>query len=240
MATTQYTRKQIENRIDSQLADNSSQAITAADVRGVLKDYMTSSTYAPVLIYAGIIRDQSFQGSNTQPIVKDLYFNPDFFAKQSPSDPTNTYNIYQLSSISVPGAANGTNTYFPSGGNGTGLVISITVSSNVVTEMEILQAGAGYEEGDVLNLTVGGISLTITYNAAIRHSIVSTFDITTNTDQTYMNHKENNTIISATPLDGNITFRQNYISSVNTIVLDNASGTDVYKQHVQLYRVAGI
>ena len=161
----QYTRKEIENRIDSQLADNSSQAITAADVRGVLKDYMTSSMYAPALIYAGIIKHDEGSGTAVESI-KELYFNPDFFQKQSVLL-TNSLNIYQLSTT-VVAASDGEYTVSPSGGNGEGLVVKLTVSSNTATSMEILQAGGGYKEGDVLSFTVGGSSLTITYNAAIK------------------------------------------------------------------------
>ena len=236
----QYTREEIESRIDSQLADNSSQDITAADVRGVLKDYMTASMYSPVMIYSGIIKNAPF--GTTGDYVKELYFNPDYFETQNETSPTSSSNIYQLSSVSVPGAANGTSTYFPSGGNGQDLVISITVSANLITNMVILRQGAGYVVGDTLSVTVGGTSLTITYNGAIRHSSGSTFTMTTSLG---VSHKENNTIVSATPKDitiGNAEQLEmsSYISATNTIILKLEDDNDPKEQHVQLYRIAGI
>ena len=244
MAIKQYTKKLIENAIDQQLADNSSQAITAANVRSVVKDYMTSSMYAPVLIYSGIIKHDEGSGAAVESI-KELYFNPDFFQKQS-ALLTNTLNIYQLSATAVA-ASNNSYTVSPSRGSGEGLVVTLTVSNNVITAMEISQAGGGYKEGDVLTFTVGGSSLTITYNAAIRKTSGSTFNMTLNTDNTFMNHKINNTIVSATPMDfSNPTIQsfsvQNEVISLNTIVLKLDTGVTYaeHYQHVQLYRVAGI
>ena len=236
----QYTRKEIENRIDSQLADNSSQAITAADVRGVLKDYMTVSMYSPVMIYSGIIKNAP--SGTVGDYVKELYFNPDYFETQNETSPTSSSNIYQLSSTSVPGAANGTSTYFPTGGSGQDLAVSITVSANLITNMSISVQGAGYVVGDTLSLTVGGTNLTITYNGAIRHSSGSTFTMTTSLG---VSHKENNTIVSATPKDitiGNAEQLEmsSYISATNTIILKLEDDNDPKEQHVQLYRIAGI
>ena len=229
----QYTRKEIENRIDNQLADNSSQAITAADVRDVLKDYMTVSMYSPVMIYSGITGGD---------YIKELYFNADYFQTQNETSPTSSSNIYQLSAVSVPGATSGTSTYFPTGGDGQDLVVSITVSANLITSMSILVQGAGYVVGNTLSLTVGATSLTITYNGAIRHSSGSTFTMTTSLG---VSHKENNTIVSSTPR--NITIlgseqleMSSYISATNTIILKLEDNNDPRSQNVQLYRIAGI
>jgi hypothetical protein len=245
MAIKQYTKKLIENAIDQQLADNSSQAITAANVRSVVKDYMTSSMYAPVLIYSGIIKHDEGSGTAAESI-KELYFNPDFFAKQLVNDPTNAYNIYKLSNTTAA-ASNNSYTVSPSGGSGEGLVVTLTVSSNTITAMEINQAGGGYKEGDVLVFTVGGSSINMTYNAAIRKTSGAVFNMTQNTDNTFMNHKINNTIVSATPMDfslgTNESFSvQNEVTSLNTIVLklDTGSTYNDHYQHIQLYRVAGI
>lgn len=244
MAVKQYTKEQINGQIESVLADNSTQAISASDVRSVVKDYITSSTYAPVLIYAGIIKHDEGSGSAAESI-KELYFNPDFFQKQS-ALLTNTINIYQLSTT-VAAASNGTYTVTPSGGDGEGLIVKLTVSSNTVTNMEILQAGSGYKEGNVLSFTVGSSSLTITYNAAIRRTSGATFNMTQNTDNTFLNHKINNTIVAATPMDfsngTNETLSiQNEVTALNTIVLRLDTGVtfDDHYQHIQLYRVAGI
>lgn len=246
MPTTQDTRKQIEQSIDLLLADNSSQDITAADLRSIVKNSMTSSMYAPIMIYSGIIKHD--EGSGTADVsIKELYFNPDFFAKQLASDPTNSYNIYKLSSINATGAADGTFSYQIPGGSGEGLVLNITTASNLVTAMEVGAYGAGYKVGDVMSFNIGTTTLSITYQGAIRHNTSATFDITTNTDQTYLNHKENNTIISATPVDANVgggeVFDvQNEITSPNVIQikLDTGNTYDDHYQHVQLYRIAGI
>ena len=244
MAIKQFTKKLINDRIDNVLADNTTQAINASDFRSVIKDYIASSTYAPILIYAGIIKHD--EGSGLADVsIKELYFNPDFFQKQS-ALLTNSLNIYQLSATAVA-ASNNIYTVSPSGGNGEGLVVNLTVSSNVITSMEISQAGGGYKEGDVLSFTVGGSSLTITYNAAIRSISGASFNMTQNTDNTFFNHKINNTIVSATPMDVSIGTTESFdivnkVTSSNTItfLLDTGTNSNDHYQHVQLYRVAGI
>jgi hypothetical protein len=252
MATTQYTRKQIKDRIDSQLADNSSQAITAADVRDVLKGYMTSSMYAPVMIYAGIVKQDEGSGG-TYPdrpySIKELYFNPDFFQKQEESNPGSSLNIYQITNTAVA-ATDGTYIITNiTGGSGSELNVKVIVSSGIITSMAILTQGGGYKVNDIMQFTLGQSTVDIKYNGAIRNAGTKFFNMTVNSDNTKGTHTENNTIISASyegpsNLGGSATMDiENRISADNTIIIRLDFGSidfDENYQHIQLYRVAGI
>lgn len=249
MAYKTYTKGQIEYEIDSVLADNSTQSITAEDLRDVIKDYVTASTYAPVMIYAGILHHYEGTGDSARSI-KELYYNPDFFAKQEADDPTNSYNIYKLSSISVT-ANNNTYVIAPTGGDGENLRLSIVVTANQVTSMTVIEPGSGYKVGDVLNLQVGATALTITYQGAVRAPSNNTypnnisFTLTQNLDNLFFNHTENNTIVSATPVSyshdmSTSLYRINRISDPNVLRCVILQGDDPLEnlQHIQLYRVA--
>ena len=240
----QFTKNQIDTKITTDLADNNTKAISAQDVRDIVKDYITASTYAPLMIYSGILKHDEGTGSADRSI-KELYYNPDFFAKQLENDPTNAYNIYKLSTIVVT-ANNNTYLVAPSGGDGEDLRLSIVVSSNQVTSMTVIEPGFGYKVGDVLTFSVGATSLTVTYQGAVRAGTGNDlFALTTNTDNTYLNHKENNTVVAGTPLGyGTSTSsglnRQANISALNVLEakVDGGSTYAEHYQHIQLYRVA--
>ena len=240
----QFTKNQIDTKITTDLADNNTKAISAQDVRDIVKDYITASTYAPVMIYSGILKHDEGTGSADRSI-KELYYNPDFFAKQLANDPTNVYNIYKLSTI-VVSANNNTYLVAPSSGDGEDLKLSIVVSSNQVTSMTVIEPGFGYKVGDVLNFSVGATSLTVTYQGAVRAGVANQlFTLTTNTDNTYLNHTINNTVVAGTPLsysqgssEGLI--RDARISANNVLASRIDLGAEVpsHYQHIQLYRVA--
>ena len=240
----QFTKNQIDTKITTDLADNNTKAISAQDVRDIVKDYITASTYAPVMIYSGILKHDEGTGSADRSI-KELYYNPDFFAKQLANDPTNAYNIYKLSTI-VVSANNNTYLVAPSSGDGEDLKLSIVVSSNQVTSMTVIEPGFGYKVGDVLNFSVGATSLTITYQGAVRAGVANQlFALTINTDNTYLNHTINNTVVAGTPLgysqgssEGLI--RDARITTNNILASRIDLGTEVpsHYQHIQLYRVA--
>jgi len=245
MATQKsFTKKQIDDAIDIQIADNTSQAITASNVRSITKDYMSASTYAPVMIYAGILKHNEGSGSAVRSI-KELYYNPDFFAKQLANDPTNAYNIYKLSSIAVT-ANNNTYVVAPTSGNGEDLRLLIVVSANQITSMTVIEPGFGYKVGDVLNFSVGATSLTITYQGAVRAGTgQATFALTQNTDNIYLNHTENNTVVVGTPAgyqqaSSEALTRDARISASNVLTSRIDLGTEYTEnlQHIQLYRVA--
>lgn len=239
----QYTKQEINDQIETVLADNSTQAITASDVRSIVKDYMTASTYAPVLIYAGLIKHYEGSGSAAESI-QEFYFNPEFFQKQTPTTPTASTNIYRLSGLAVA-ASNGTYTVNASGGNGSGLQLKFEVDDNYVETMEVVNPGAGYKVGNILNVLVGSTTLDVTYNGAIRHNVGNLFTMTTNSDNTFSDHTALNTIISSTPQDindANSFDRITKVSSNNTIQIELDDGS-IYSEHylhVQLYRVAGL
>ncbi len=240
----QFTKNQIDTKITTDLADNSTKAISAQDVRDIVKDYITASTYAPVMIYAGILKHEEGSGSADRSI-KELYYNPDFFAKQLANDPTNAYNIYKLSTIVVT-ANNNTYTVTPTGGDGEDLRLSIVVTANQVTSMTVIEPGFGYKVGDVLNFTVGATSLTVTYQGAVRAGTNNQlFALTTNTDNTYLNHTENNTVVAGTPVGYNQASSEGLVrdakisaNNVLTARIDLGGEHPEHYQHIQLYRVA--
>jgi hypothetical protein len=240
----QFTKNQIDTKITTDLADNNTKAISAQDVRDIVKDYITASTYAPVMIYSGILKHDEGSGSADRSI-KELYYNPDFFAKQLANDPTNAYNIYKLSTIVV--AAND-NTYLaaPNGGDGEDLRLSIVVSSNQVTSMTVIEPGFGYKVGDVLTFSVGATNLTVTYQGAVRAGVANQlFALTINTDNTYSNHTINNTVVAGTPLGysqgSSEGLSRDARLTTNNILASRVDLGDEYSenlQHIQLYRVA--
>lgn len=199
MATQKsFTKKQIDDAIDSQMADNTSQAITASNVRSITKDYMTGSMAAPMLIYAGQIKSGA---TAADCVVRDQYYNPDFFQKQNNSNLTSTDNIISVDSITMAGLADGTYTETLVGGP-EGL-ITFTVASNLITSIEITEPLVGAQIGDSFTLK-GGYTNVITYNGVIRPqdasgSIPETyFKLTENSDNTYEKHSNINTVVSTT------------------------------------------
>ncbi len=241
----QFTKNQIDTKITTDLADNTTKAISAQDVRDIVKDYITASTYAPVMIYAGILKHDEGGGSADRSI-KELYYNPDFFAKQVADDPTNTYNIYKLSAIAVT-ANNNTYVVAPTGGDGEHLRLSMVVTANQITSMTVIEPGFGYKVGDVLNLQVGATALTITYQGAVRAGASDAlFNLTVNLDNLFFNHTENNTVIAGTPVgfqdDANDSLVQgtkmHALNVLNSVVDVSDNQYDEHYQHIQLYRVA--
>ena len=201
MATQKsFTKKQIDDAIDSQMADNTSQAITASNVRSIAKDYMTGSMAAPMLIYAGQITSGA---TAADCVVRDQYYNPDFFQKQNNSNLTSTDNIISVDSITMVGLADGTYTETLVGGP-EGL-ITFTVASNLITSIEITEPLVGAQIGDSFTLK-GGYTNVITYNGVIRPqdpsgkiAITETyFKLTENSDNTYEKHTNINTVVSTT------------------------------------------
>jgi hypothetical protein len=265
MATQKtFNKNQINDQIESVLADNTSQSISAADVRSVVKDYMTESMSAPLLIYAGIWREKiNNAGFGSDPdipsYVKDQYYNPDFFQLQSVNNPTSTSNIYQADTTSIPGS-NGqillrSSTLY-------GLKIAINVVNGLLGSMTIQEPGTGFVVGSTIDLFyTNGTSfaaLTLTYNGAVRADSQNSnarFDLTSNSDNSYQNHNERNTILSATPLDvvgykrtgnnseiyeyfGGITFDGDNRLKCRNAYIDTEYG-ESHKTHVQIYRIPG-
>tara|TARA_R110000765_G_scaffold110109_1_gene201399 strand:+ start:2614 stop:3417 length:804 start_codon:yes stop_codon:yes gene_type:complete len=263
MATQKtFTKNQINDQIESVLADNTSQAISAADVRSVVKDYMTESMSAPLLIYAGIWREKTNNsGSNPDPdipsYVKDQYYNPDFFQFQNVNDPTNTSNIYQADTTSIPGV-NGQISL--KSNNEFGLEITINVTNGLLGSMTIQEPGTGFVVGSTISLfntnNTSFTALTLTYNGAVRpisENSNARFDLTSNSDNSYSAHNTRNTILSATPLDtvgykvtGNNSSRETYFGGISfdgnnrlkcrNALISTLSG-ESHKTYVQIYRI---
>lgn len=216
----QYTKEEINEQIETTLADNSTQAITASDVRSIVKDYITASTYAPVLIYSGLLQGGIPGPQGRDAYVQDKYFNPDFFQEQYLADPTSPVNIYQLSSTNVS-ASNGTYIVATIDGSasGRGLELKFTVSNGAVLSMEVTKHGGGYTVGNEIDLTLGSTNLTITYNGAIRHDVAFDFIMTTNINNTFRDHRGWNTL--------------GYSVSSNEIAVGDMT-------RITMYRLAGV
>ena len=253
MAIKQYTRSDIYTKIETDFADNTTKAISAADLRGVVKDYMTSSTYAPVMIYAGILKQKDGSGGGDDPAyIQDLYYNPDFFRQQDTSDPDDATNPVSLNDTSASGAADGVQTF----NIGTGVYtmnLKLTIASGVITAMEVTKPGYGLYVGQTGTFTIAsGPTKTWTYNGVITSngsigdSHRFNLSVNANLDATVRDHKAINTIISTTPKDlglaGSNLDMENEMTADNTLKAyldtDTTSHSKHY-QHVQLYRIAG-
>ena len=165
MAILQYAKRTIDSKIEELINDNTSKDISAADVRSIVKDYVTNSTYAPVMIYAGILKRRSESGSDNS-IIEDYYYNSEYFNQQFENSPMATGNIVQLSAVGVPGTANGNYTQrYGDVSSGTGdLLLEYTVLSNVITNLKVTYAGFGIRPGSTYNLVLSGATIVVTYN----------------------------------------------------------------------------
>lgn len=259
-----FTKKQINDQIESVLADNTSQAISAADVRSVVKDYMTESMSAPVLIYSGLWRQAvTNQGFGSAPdipsSVEDYYYNPDFFQLQSDNGPTGVSNIYMADTNNLPGV-NGLVQLRSAVENG--LEVTINVTNGLLAAMTIQQHGTGFTVGQTINLfNTNGTAftaLTLTYNGAVRpvgDNSSASFTLTTNSDNTYSDHGGNNSILSATPRNtvgylsignqstynyfGGIRFISNNSLRCSNAYLTGSTERTSQLTHVQIYRIPG-
>jgi hypothetical protein len=198
MATQKtFTKQQIDDEIESVLADNSTQSITAQDLRNIIKDYVTASTSGPLLIYSGIIKSGEDAAAT---VIKDRYYNPDFFQKQNVNDPLDTDNIFYLNSVSMIGKANGTYEKAVPSTSGEGK-IEYTVLNNVITSLDIIETPTGMIRGESFVLS-SAFSNAVTYNGVIRPKDPNAsfsytyFELTENSDNTYKDHTSVNTSIS--------------------------------------------
>jgi len=215
MAILQYAKRTIDSKIEELINDNTSKDISAADVRSIVKDYVTNSTYAPVMIYAGILKRRSGAGSNDS-IIEDYYYNSEYFNQQNENSPMATGNIVQLSAVGAPGTANGTyNQRYGNVSSGTGdLLLEYTVSSNVITNLKVTYAGFGIRPGSTYNLVLSGVTIVVTYNGVISKNSLTggnhRFTISTNLDipangNAIRNHYKGNTLLTVSGATADMT-----------------------------------
>jgi hypothetical protein len=215
MAIIQYAKRTIDSKIEELINDNTSKDISAADVRSIVKDYVTNSTYAPVMIYAGILKRRSGAGSNDS-IIEDYYYNSEYFNQQNENSPMATGNIVQLSAVGAPGTANGTyNQRYGNVSSGTGdLLLEYTVSSNVITNLKVTYAGFGIRPGSTYNLVLSGVTIVVTYNGVISKNSLTggnhRFTISTNLDipangNAIRNHYKGNTLLTVSGATADMT-----------------------------------
>ena len=236
MAIIQYAKRTIDSKIEELITDNNSKDISAADVRSIVKDYVTNSTYAPVMIYAGQLKRRSASVSDNS-INEDYYYNSEYFNQQNETNPTASTNIVQLSTVGVPGATNGTSTQRygdVSSGNGD-LLFEYTILSNVITNLKIIYAGFGIRPGSTYNLVISGTTVVVTYNGVIsknssagsehRFSMSTNLDIPTSGSVFIRNHEKGNTLLTVSGATADMT-------NSNEFKI-NSDGTYL----VQIYRV---
>ena len=215
MAILQYAKRTIDSKIEELINDNTSKDISAADVRSIVKDYVTNSTYAPVMIYAGILKRRSGSGSDNS-IIEDYYYNSEYFNQQSENSPMATGNIVQLSAVGAPGTANGTYTQrYGDVSSGTGdLLLEYTVSSNVITNLKVTYAGFGIRPGSTYNLVLSGVTIVVTYNGVISKNSLTggnhRFTISTNLSipangNVIRNHYKGNTLLTVSGATADMT-----------------------------------
>jgi hypothetical protein len=215
MAIIQYAKRTIDSKIEELINDNTSKDISAADVRSIVKDYVTNSTYAPVMIYAGELKRRSASGSNDS-IIKDYYYNSEYFNQQNENSPMAAGNIVQLSAVGAPGTANGTYTQrYGDVSSGTGdLLLEYTVSSNVITNLKVTYAGFGIQPGSTYNLVLSGVTIVVTYNGVIsKNSSAGSahrFTMSTNLDipangNAIRNHYKGNTLLTVSGATADMT-----------------------------------
>lgn len=236
MAIIQYAKRTIDSKIEELINDNTSKDISAADVRSIVKDYVTNSTYAPVMIYAGILKRRSGTGSDNS-IIKDYYYNSEYFNQQTENSPMAAGNIVQLSAVGAPGTANGTYTQrYGDVSSGTGdLLLEYTVLSNVITNLKVTYAGYGIQPGSTYNLVLSGVTIVVTYNGVIsKNSGVGS------------NHRFTISINSNIPASGSVFVRDH--QKGNTLLTVSGATADMTNSNefkinsdgdylVQIYRV---
>lgn len=203
------------------LADNSTKAISAQDVRTIV-----TSNYQPVLIFAGRIyadnaTSLSFDFMRTQ------YYNSDYFGQDSIMSPggnspwvidNNGSGIPngQYTDVALEQNAWNSQNMASIGGNSTNATFDVTVSGGVVTGVTLKQPGVGWipESNRGNNTTVpgqtgqlninGNTTASLRFNGALKEYYenggINGYDMsvsTVNGDHTILN-----TMLSATPNAG--------------------------------------
>ena len=120
-------------------------------------------------------------------------------------------------SSTIDGATDGTQNYLhptTATGSGNGIVVSVTISSGVVSGVELYNGGFGYAVGDTVTLTdtelggVAGRTLTIT---------IDTVQFNNASNMFLLNNSTNLVQMSMRGLTGVPTAKSNFIESVNNI-----------------------
>tara|TARA_R110000764_G_C10904442_1_gene371903 strand:+ start:112 stop:843 length:732 start_codon:yes stop_codon:yes gene_type:complete len=234
------TRRLLKDTISNKLPDNTTQSITAENIRDVTRNLILPATFAPVMIYAGTINKNN---------IVDKYYNPAYFVAQNESDPTASYNILKTDDRIVSGSDQ-TGTVFVTSPNGIDMVCEYTISSGLITNFRIVEPGGGYKVGEEISMDIGNSVKVFTYQGVIRETSTDyLYDMTPNWDQENFNHQADNTIVSATPVGVSVGVNdyfvvQNGMSSLNKLVCKytkasgNSSETS-QSQFVQIWRVPG-
>tara|TARA_R110000803_G_scaffold161730_1_gene225378 strand:+ start:183 stop:899 length:717 start_codon:yes stop_codon:yes gene_type:complete len=237
---SQQTQAGIQLLIDNRIADNNSKDISAGDVREVLTA-MNQSFSGPVMIYHGQLKSDN-GGSSYDAKIDDYYVNLAFWKQQVPGSPTSSTNLVQLNTTGVPSAPDGSPTVTLLGG----LVLKLTVASNVITQLEVLKIGGGVRVGSVTAYTFHGTALTFTYNGIITPKLpnftgtFARFILSTSTAGG--DHTADNTLIQASIVDSQnyIDFMRNEMTATNELAcyFKGVTGNDSKFQNLTLWRVA--
>lgn len=153
-----------KNINDNILLNNNTQFITAKKLQDTLYP-IVNSTFGMKTIWAGVIYIDAGQARSGQPAdrkgwyAKELYFDPNYFATDNPSnmaDPLNRYIVTNLGSglLADNGTPNGiftnrtvTNLQTTSAGPGFGLTFNGTITAGVLSSLSVNNPGTGYSYG---------------------------------------------------------------------------------------------
>ncbi len=258
MSSTTDIKFQYE--LEDLLADNTTKAISAQDVRTIV-----TSNYQPVLIFAGRIYSDDVTGLSTD-ILRVQYYNQEYFGSNFTNNSTSpwiiesngsgitngTYENVQL----VQNAWNGTNMN-NIGGNSTNATFDVTVTNGSVTSVTLKAPGSGWigkTSGPTIAGQTGDLDINGNQSASLRFNgplIMNSqsgglLDFNMSTDTTNGNHTIINSIISSSAAS-----KRSAASNRETVVtLANASNDEIavnnklYVEHweagcyVQIWRVA--
>ena len=151
------TRRLLKDTISNKLPDNTTQSITAENIRDVTRNLILPATFAPVMIYAGTINKNN---------IVDKYYNPAYFVAQNESDPTASYNILKTDDRIVSGSDQ-TGTVFVTSPNGIDMVCEYTISSGLITNFRIVEPGGGYKVGEEISMDIGNSVKVFTYQGVV-------------------------------------------------------------------------
>ncbi len=148
MSSTTDIKFQYE--LENLLADNTTKAISAQDVRTIV-----TSNYQPVLIFAGRIYSDNAVPTLSFDFMRTQYYNSDYFGQDSIMSPGgNSPWIIDNNGSGIPNgqytdvaleqnAWNGQN-MATIGGNSTNATFDVTVSGGIVTSVTLKQPGVGW------------------------------------------------------------------------------------------------
>ena len=147
------TNASFQRTLGYYINDNSSQDISALDVRNVF-DELAKATYATKTIWSGIVfinnRDCTATNSRGEWIIWENYYDPNYFIVNEPGNAAQVGRKYQIASNGngVPnGSYKGVSTTNING-SGKGLTFNVVAENGGFRDLEVVNQGSGYFSRD--------------------------------------------------------------------------------------------